>query len=74
VTVKRGGAGANGSGFFARRDARPKNETFPLMLTQGSGGIDPDSLIPDQNELRRTIEQSRTYDGRPLKCRLIVKP
>lgn len=35
---------------------------------------DPDSLIPDQRELRRTIEQSRVYDGRPLACRLIVKP
>jgi REase_DpnII-MboI len=35
---------------------------------------DPDSLIPDQRELRRTIEQTRTYDGRPLTCRLIVKP
>ncbi len=35
---------------------------------------DPDSLIPDQRELRRTIEQSRVYDGRPLTCKLIVKP
>ncbi len=35
---------------------------------------DPDSLIPDQRELRRTIEQSRVYDGRTLICRLIVKP
>jgi hypothetical protein len=35
---------------------------------------DPDSLIPDQRELRRTIEQSRVYDGRPLVCKLIVKP
>lgn len=35
---------------------------------------DPDSLIPDQRELRRTIEQSRAYDGRPLSCKLIVKP
>lgn len=35
---------------------------------------DPDALIPDQRELRRTIEQSRAYDGRPLSCRLIVKP
>jgi hypothetical protein len=35
---------------------------------------DPDSLIPDQRELRRTIEQSRAYDGRPLVCKLIVKP
>lgn len=35
---------------------------------------DPDSKIPDERELRRTIEQSRTYDGRPLTCVLIVKP
>jgi hypothetical protein len=35
---------------------------------------DGDSLIPDQRELRRTIEQSRSYDGRALACRLIVKP
>lgn len=35
---------------------------------------DPNSLIPDQRELRRTIEQSRAYDGRPLVCRLLVKP
>lgn len=35
---------------------------------------DPDSLIPDQRELCRTIEQSRSYDGKPLVCRLIVRP
>lgn len=35
---------------------------------------DPNSLIPDQRELRRTIEQSRVYDGRALACKLIVKP
>jgi hypothetical protein len=35
---------------------------------------DPNALIPDQRELRRTIEQSRTYDGCPLVCKLIVKP
>lgn len=35
---------------------------------------DPDSNIPDVRELRRTIEQARTYDGRPLVCRLIIKP
>ena len=35
---------------------------------------DPDALIPDQRELRRTIEHSRVYDGRSLTCRLIVKP
>ena len=35
---------------------------------------DPDSNIPDERELRRTIEQSRVYDGRPLTCLLIVKP
>jgi hypothetical protein len=35
---------------------------------------DPDSNIPDERELRRTIEQSRVYDGRPLTCKLVVKP
>jgi hypothetical protein len=35
---------------------------------------DPDSLIPDQRELKRTIEQSRIYEGCPLTCRLIIKP
>ena len=35
---------------------------------------DPDSHIPDERELRRTTEQSRIYDGRPLTCRLTIKP
>jgi hypothetical protein len=35
---------------------------------------DPDSLIPDQRELRRTIEQARSYDGISLKCKLVIKP
>jgi hypothetical protein len=35
---------------------------------------DPDSLIPDQRELRRTIEQARSYDGVPLVCKLVIKP
>jgi hypothetical protein len=35
---------------------------------------DPDSHIPDERELRRPIEQSRVYDGRQLRCVLIVKP
>lgn len=35
---------------------------------------DPDSNIPDVRELRRTIEQERSYDGRKLTCKLIVKP
>jgi hypothetical protein len=35
---------------------------------------DPDSLIPDQRELKRTIEQARIYDGVSLICKLIVKP
>ena len=35
---------------------------------------DPDSNIPDERELRRTIEQSRVYDGLPLTRILIVKP
>lgn len=35
---------------------------------------DPDSNIPDQRELRRVIEQARVYEGRPLACKLIIKP
>ena len=35
---------------------------------------DPDSNIPDERELRRTIEQRRVYDDRVLMCTLIVKP
>lgn len=35
---------------------------------------DPDANIPDVRELQRTIEQSRVYDGRALKCILIVRP
>lgn len=35
---------------------------------------DPNSLIPDLRELRRTIEQSRVYEGRPLVCKLLIKP
>jgi REase_DpnII-MboI len=35
---------------------------------------DPDSNIPDERELRRTIEQRRVYDDRALICTLIVKP
>jgi hypothetical protein len=35
---------------------------------------DPNSNIPDERELRRTIEQARSYDGRPLVCKLLVKP
>jgi hypothetical protein len=35
---------------------------------------DPDSLIPDQEALRRQIEEPRTYGGRALKCVLMVKP
>ena len=35
---------------------------------------DPDSLIPDQDTLRRQIEEPRTYGVRSLKCILIVKP
>jgi DpnII restriction endonuclease len=35
---------------------------------------DPDSHIPDQRELRRTIEHSRVYEGRSLTCTLIIKP
>ena len=46
----------------------PNCETIVFFI------YDPDGLIPDQRELQRTIEQSRVYDGRPLTCRLIVKP
>jgi hypothetical protein len=35
---------------------------------------DADSSIPDERELRRVIEEPRTYTGRPLTCMLIVKP
>lgn len=35
---------------------------------------DPDSHIPDERELRRTIEQSRVYENRALACKVIVKP
>ena len=35
---------------------------------------DPDSLIPDQEPLRRQIEEPRGYSGRPLRCILIIKP
>jgi len=35
---------------------------------------DLDSNIPDERELRRTIEQTRVYEGRPLLCSIIVKP
>jgi hypothetical protein len=35
---------------------------------------DPDSSIPDERELRRTIEQSRVYDGRTFNCLVVVKP
>lgn len=35
---------------------------------------DPDSLIPDQQTLKVQIETDRSYNGKPLKCVLIVKP
>ncbi|NOT02722.1 MAG: hypothetical protein HOP29_19130 [Phycisphaerales bacterium] len=35
---------------------------------------DPNALIPDGRELRRTIEESRTYAGRSLTCKLVIKP
>lgn len=35
---------------------------------------DPNALIPDGRELRRTIEESRVYGGRSLTCRLVIKP
>ena len=35
---------------------------------------DPDSHIPDERELRRTIEQARVYEDRALACKIIVKP
>jgi hypothetical protein len=35
---------------------------------------DPDSLIPDVASLTREIKTRRVYDGRELKCYLVVKP
>jgi hypothetical protein len=35
---------------------------------------DPDANIPDVRELQRTIEQARIYDGKPLRCILLVRP
>jgi hypothetical protein len=35
---------------------------------------DPDSMIPDREQLRGAVEVARAYDGRPLDCSLIVKP
>lgn len=35
---------------------------------------DPNALIPDARELRRTIEELRSYGGRLLTCKLIIKP
>lgn len=35
---------------------------------------DPDALIPDKGALERQIVVTRTYDGVPLACHLIVKP
>jgi hypothetical protein len=35
---------------------------------------DPNVHIPDRAALQRQVEVERTYGGRPLYCRLIVKP
>jgi len=35
---------------------------------------DPNALIPDARELRRTIEEPRTYGARSLTCRLVIRP
>jgi hypothetical protein len=35
---------------------------------------DPDSLIPDVGALNAEISSDRVYDGRPLICKLIVRP
>jgi hypothetical protein len=37
---------------------------------------DPDSLVPDQEQLRIQIEEIRTYGGeaKPLRCVLLVRP
>ena len=35
---------------------------------------DPDVLVPDRRALQRQIEVDRSYGGRKLECRLIVKP
>lgn len=36
--------------------------------------FDPNALIPDGHELRRTIEEHRAYSGKPLSCKLVIKP
>ncbi|MEQ8635063.1 hypothetical protein [Gimesia maris] len=35
---------------------------------------DPDSLIPDHQNLKNQIEEERVYAGKPLQCILIIKP
>jgi hypothetical protein len=35
---------------------------------------DPNALIPDGRELRRTIEETRAYGRRTLVCKLVIKP
>ena len=35
---------------------------------------DPDSLIPDAAALHTEITTTRTYDGKPLHCHLIIRP
>jgi hypothetical protein len=35
---------------------------------------DPGSNIPDQLQLRTAVEAQRVYDGKALRCKLIVKP
>lgn len=35
---------------------------------------DPEGHLPDQGALRRQIETTRVYGGRPLKCHLVVRP
>ncbi len=47
---------------------KPDCETIIFFI------YDPNALIPDARELRRTIEEARTYGGRALSCKLIIKP
>ncbi len=46
----------------------PKCSTIVFFL------YDPNAEIPDSGPLRDSIEETRVYSGKPLTCRLIVKP
>lgn len=49
-----------------RHDARCDSLVFFVF--------DPDVHIPDRSALKRQIETDRTYAGRSLYCRLVLKP